>query len=159
MTSWNLQTLRLGLLTLRTPHAVWLAERLRFPAAVGTTTTFLLWWLVLVPIIYTVLPARHRHRFTALNKSPLLINLHVLNLVITAVDFHSWPRRLTELDLWVGVAVALGYMVFYLLALDRRGVQLYIVRRPAPIPRPRPPRPAPVPLHCCGADGRPLHRS
>ena len=44
---------------------------------------------VLVPIIYAVLPFKHRDRFTALNTSPLLINLHILNLGITLLDFTS----------------------------------------------------------------------
>ena len=42
-----------------------------------------------MPIIYAVLPSKHRERFTALNTSPLLINLHILNLVITLLDFTS----------------------------------------------------------------------
>ncbi len=103
VTSWNFQVVRLGLLTLRIPQSVWIAERLRFVCLAGHTTTFVVWWLVLVPIIYKVLPARRRTQFTALNTSPLLINLHVVNLAIAILDFTAAPRRLHLADLYIAV--------------------------------------------------------
>ena len=103
VTSWNFQVIRLGLLTLRTPKSIWIAERLRFVCLAGHTTTFVFWWLVLVPIIYKVLPARRRKQFTALNTSPLLINLHVINLAITMLDFTAAPRRLHLADFYIAV--------------------------------------------------------
>ena len=62
-------------------------------------------------VLRSVLPAANRDRFTALNTSPLLINVHVLNILITLLDFTSAPRHLTFLDLHVAVAVALIYIV------------------------------------------------
>ena len=103
VTSWNLQTLRLALLSLRTPQSVWVAERLRFVCIASHTTTFVIWWLVLVPIIYKVLPAPRRTQFTKLNTSPLLISLHIMNLAITVLDFAAAPRRLSLLDLYIAV--------------------------------------------------------
>ena len=103
VTSWNLQVLRFGLLTLHTPFSVWMAERLRFACIAGHTTTFMVWWLVLVPIIYMVLPAHRRTQFTALNTSSLLINLHVVNLAITILDFTAAPRRLSPVDFYIAV--------------------------------------------------------
>ena len=130
MTSWNLQTARLGLLATRTPWSVWLAERLRFPCIAGHSVTFLVWWSVLVPIIYVVLPQKHRSRFTALNTSPLLINVHLLNIGVTLLDFGTFPRRLTSLDLHLAISLAIVYLVFYLLCLDSKGIQLYIILTP-----------------------------
>ena len=63
----------------------------------------MIWWLVLVPIIYKVLPAARRTQFTKLNTSPLLISLHVINLAITVLDFAAAPRRLSLLDLYIAV--------------------------------------------------------
>ena len=65
--------------------------------------TFMVWGLVLVPIIYTVLPAHRRTQFTALNTSSLLINLHVVNLAITILDFTAAPRRLNPVDFYIAV--------------------------------------------------------
>eukprot|EP01047_Picozoa_sp_COSAG01_P027840 COSAG01_NODE_1851_length_9062_cov_44.766819_8_plen_200_part_00 len=148
---------RLGLLATRWAPCVWLAERLRFACLVMHSVTFSVWWMVLVPVIGTVLPIKHRARFVrtstvvrpsqstetqlgsgglfddgsaqaALNRSALLVHFHVINIVVAGADFCVWPRHLTPHDLFVAVAIAMAYLVFYLTCLDRRGFQLYIVR-------------------------------
>jgi hypothetical protein len=62
---WIVQTARLGLLAWQQPLAVWLAERLRFLSMAMNSTTFLIWWVILVPTIYTLLPSKHQTAFGA----------------------------------------------------------------------------------------------
>ena len=37
--------------------------------------------------------------------SPLLINVHLLNICVTLLDFYTFPRRLTNLDLHIAITV------------------------------------------------------
>lgn len=129
MISWTLLMLRHVTRALAAP--VSLQELLRFPAVAGATITVTVWWGVLVPAIYYFLPTpKARNWFVDLNLSPFLINVHALNLPLVMLDHALAPRPFTMTDLWVGFAVGVGYLVFYLLCLDARGVHFYIILSP-----------------------------
>lgn len=132
ITSWNLLTLRLVSSSLQNYSSLFraISRFLRFPALAGTTVTFTIWWLVLFPLIYTASDTAHRKQFLEFNASFLLINIHLLNMPICAMEFLLSGVRLTYFDLYIGFVVALAYMLFYLNVLDPRGVHLYIILTP-----------------------------
>ena len=135
VTSWNLMAFRLifaylsdaGLHSLRP-----VASFLKFPALVGCTITVFIWWSALVPLIAYLL--RHNEKdqsiFLRFNLSFGLINLHLFNLPITAVEFLWTSTPLTFFDLWCGYFVALLYCLFYLNVLDPLGLHFYIIFSP-----------------------------
>lgn len=87
--------------------------------------------MVLVPVISAHMPdALSRKKFGIFNRSFPLLNLHLLNLPLCAIEFMACARCLTFFDLWVGLAVAFVYMMFYLNVLDRLGLHFYIVFTP-----------------------------
>ena len=108
------------------------ANSLRFPALVGNSVTVVVWWLVLTPIIDFLL--RHdvdaRTRFRRFNISPLLLNIHFLNLPIVAAEFLWTGESLQATDLWFGLLAGLLYLGFYLLVLDAAGFHFYIILTP-----------------------------
>jgi hypothetical protein len=137
LTSWNLMTLRL--LTSYLAGAGFesmevVADVLRFPALAGCSITVSIWWLVLVPIIdHLVSKDKDGHGrafFWKWNLSPMLLNVHLLNLPIVAVEFLVSKSALTFFDLWVALLVALGYCMLYLNVLDPRGLHFYIIFTP-----------------------------
>lgn len=144
MQSWTLMTTRyvLGTLELHdsgSPDPVgWrrvvsrLNEALRFPCLVQNSVTVVVWWLVLTPIIMLQYgkDARRRAAFNRFNFSFALLNFHGMNLPLAAADHLLNPRRLLPSDLWLAVASATGYVLFYLSVLDARGIHLYIILSP-----------------------------
>jgi hypothetical protein len=129
MVSWCFLTARHLLQALDAP--IFVREVLRFPALVGAFTTTLVWWLILVPVIYYVIPtATEKAGFVKFNFSPFLINVHLLNFPLCLIDNALSPRQLVATDLWVGILVALSYIMFYLLVLDANGVHFYIIFSP-----------------------------
>ena len=138
VTSWNLLAFRLltsGLASAtKSPLLAAVSLALRFPALVGACITVSVWWIVLVPIIYYLLkePARRRG-FLSFNFSPMLLNLHFLNLPIAMVDFLSSStstHTLKFFDLWMGFIIMFIYILFYLNVLDPSGLQFYPVFTP-----------------------------
>lgn len=136
--SWNLATLRnvfafvggLGIDSV-SPHFQLVADVIRFPALVGCSITVFVWWFVLVPIAHIFSgTAVNRKRFWDFNLSFPLLNLHLLNLPLCAVEFLASSRCLAFFDLWTALLVAFVYVMFYLNVLDAMGVHLYICFTP-----------------------------
>jgi len=135
VTSWNLMAFRfltayfsdLGfkLMTL-------LADFLKFPALVGCTITVLVWWFVLVPLCAYFLRKKPEDQigFLYFNFSLPLLNLHLLNLPLSAIEFLWTANSLSFFDLWCGYFIALLYCLFYLNVLDPLGMHFYIIFSP-----------------------------
>ena len=92
-------------------------------------------WLVLVPIISYCLSCdksnpHAQQLFWKWNTSAALLNVHLLNLPLIAVDFLGSGSRLVFFDLWTAFVVALLYVVFYLNVLDANGLHFYIILTP-----------------------------
>jgi hypothetical protein len=137
LTSWNLMTLRMitsYLSGLNIPGMSWVADLLRYPALIGCTITVSIWWLVLVPLIDLLLQydkkRDSRAFFWKFNLSPMLLNVHLLNLPLVAIEFLHARKSLNFFDLWVGLAVALLYCIFYLNVMDPLGLHFYIIFSP-----------------------------
>jgi hypothetical protein len=109
-----------------------IAQSLRFPALVGCTITVTVWWLILTPLIHTLLDdPKKRKGFWTFNLSPMLINVHGLNIVMAAIEFlYAKESSLNFFDLWISFVIVLAYMIFYLLVLDARGLHFYIIFTP-----------------------------
>eukprot|EP01036_Dinobryon_divergens_P027065 gene27065-35777_t len=88
------------------------ASFLKFPALVGCTNE------------------KDLSVFLHFNLSFGLVNLHLFNLPITAVEFLWTSTPLTFFDLWCGFFVALLYCLFYLNVLDPLGLHFYIIFSP-----------------------------
>ena len=73
-----------------------------------------------------------RKGFWKFNASFLLINLHLLCLPLVALEFWLSADSLVFFDLWVGMFSAFLYMLWYLLVLDPKGLQFYIILTPRP---------------------------
>ena len=137
LTSWNLMSLRLFSSYLAghaVPGAGLLADLLRYPSLIGCTVTVTVWWIILVPLIDFLLSQgksrEDRIFFWKWNLAPVLINVHLLNLPIIAIDFLASGVALTFFDLWVALTVAFLYCMFYLNVLDPRGLHFYIIFSP-----------------------------
>jgi hypothetical protein len=74
--------------------------------------------------------AKGRERFWKFNTSFGLINLHLLNLPMCAIEFLAARKCLNFFDLWVSLVIALCYVLFYLNVLDANGFHFYIVFTP-----------------------------
>ncbi|CAJ1390060.1 unnamed protein product [Effrenium voratum] len=128
-TCWSYALLNLHLLL----HAVQLprsAEILRFPVLAMATVTTFVWWLVLVPILVSLTEGKSRKEFIKLNFSFFLVNMHLFNFPLALAGHLLAPRKLVFADFWVAAVIAILYLLFYLLALDPRGVHLYIILTP-----------------------------
>lgn len=134
LTSWNLMVGRLLFAYLGQYSAIaqTIADGLRFPALVFNSCTVILWWTVFVPLIDYLLRTDpdERRRFRKLNISPLLINIHFLNLPIVAAEFLWTGQPLRGTDLWFGQLFGFLYLSFYLLVMDAAGFHYYIIMTP-----------------------------
>lgn len=135
MTSWNLLTLRLLTSYLGDLGYEWafnLSQLILFPALVGCTVTCTIWWLVLTPLISSLLQKKKKDhtQFWKWNTSFMLINLHGMMLVFAAIDYVYCGRHLEVCDLWLALLIAFVYVVFYLLVLDPQGLHFYIILTP-----------------------------
>lgn len=138
VTSWNLIIIRfLSSYIINTDYGKdiqwisYLAYMTKYPSLVGACITVFVWWLFLVPIICTCLDDSDRKtKFIKFNCGFLLLNLHLLNLPIVAVEFISSGMLLSFFDLWVGYVVAFLYILFYLNVLDARGLHFYVIFTP-----------------------------
>ena len=133
ITSWNVLTARLLAVSLSHWHPPLrsVARVLKFPAVLMSTVTCSVWWCVLVPVIYSLLPGQKaRGDFMKFNFSPFLLHIHGVNLPVAMMDFVAHGIKLTFFDLYCGVVISYIYMLFYLNVLDPAGVQIYIVFTP-----------------------------
>mmetsp|Transcript_32440 Transcript_32440/g.51990 ORF Transcript_32440/g.51990 Transcript_32440/m.51990 type:complete len:276 (-) Transcript_32440:18-845(-) len=147
MMSWTLFTLRYLFSSLHhsdfgISYFYLLSEALRFPALVCNSITITVWWIVLVPAIYLFIRCKGKDKtlarsnsrqFLKWNFSPMLLNIHLLNLPLSAMDHMLYPRMLTSFDLWMGLIVAISYVLFYLFYLDPLGLHFYhVILSPRP---------------------------
>lgn len=138
LTSWNLMTLRLIMSYLSgigVPGAAVVADLVRFPALAGCSITVAVWWVILVPLIDHLLgknvrSPEGRDSFWKWNLSPMLLNVHLINLPIVALEFLYTGVPLNFSDLWAALLVAFLYCLFYLNVLDPRGLHFYIIFTP-----------------------------
>lgn len=135
LTSWNLVAVRLISAFLASWGLEWfalIADLVRFPALVGCSVTFFVWWLVLFPLIDHLLKssAAERKVFWSWNFSFTLVNVHILNLPIVLIEFIWSARHFTFFDLHMGLTVAFLYCLFYLNVLDPMGLHFYIILSP-----------------------------
>lgn len=138
LTSWNLMSLRLITAYLagsHVPGAAVVADFLRFPALAGCSITVFVWWVVLVPLIDHLLitnihSPEGRAAFWKWNLSPMLLNVHAINLPLVGVEFLYSGIPLNFFDLWAALLIAFLYCLFYLNVLDPRGLHFYIIFTP-----------------------------
>jgi|EP01047_Picozoa_sp_COSAG01_P015081 hypothetical protein len=135
MQSWALLTVRLGAAGMGRwwRSASWLAELLRYPSIVQHSTVFIVWWLVLVPVIHQLVLPREgdeRAKFRRFNASFVLVNVHLLNMFAAVLDFTVDSQPLSLFQLWVTLLMGGGYLLFYLLHCDAKGLHLYIIFTP-----------------------------
>ena len=129
MVSWCMTSLRYALIFCGLAGRV--TSMLRFPSLAQHSTVVTVWWLVLVPIFGGTMPKAARQKFFRFNMKPFLLCVHLLDLPLAVVDAcFLTPRRLTFADLWLAVAVAFAYAIFYLVCLDPRGLHFYIILSP-----------------------------
>lgn len=108
-----------------------LSRSAKYPALIGNFVTVVVWWSMLVPLIYSLIKSKEGKRgFLLFNVSPMLLNIHFLNLPLAALEFIYSAQPLTLFDLWSGYAVAFAYVMFYLNVLDKKGWHFYIVFTP-----------------------------
>lgn len=131
MTSWNLLWIRMFLTAVGDTKFMRIARYFKFPALAGCTITVAVWWSILVPLIHFLMnDKKKQHEFWTFNTSFLLLNIHLMNLPIAAAEFYLSSSRLVFFDLWMGLMVSFIYIMFYLGALDSRGIHLYIILTP-----------------------------
>lgn len=138
LTSWNLMTLKLVSSYLASKNIIGMnviANIVRYPALVGCSITVVIWWFVLVPIISYCLYIDKTNpsgfsMFWKWNTSIPLINVHLINLPLIAIDFLGSRQLLTFFDLWISLLIALLYILFYLNVLDANGLHFYIILTP-----------------------------
>ena len=100
MMSWNLFTGRYFVTALLHFGCSWewlftVSEVLRFPALVCNSITVSVWWLIIFPSIALFIPSKTgRKEFFKFNRSAFLINVHLLNLPLAALDHLADPRML-----------------------------------------------------------------
>jgi hypothetical protein len=134
LTSWNLLTVRMLSAYLASSgfSTQFIADATRFPALVMCTLTVFIWWGILVPLIHHLLRSNIRElkSFWEFNCSLPLINVHLLNLPLIAIEFLSSKQALTFFDLYSALFIALVYVLFYLNVLDPLGLHFYIILTP-----------------------------
>eukprot|EP00956_Cyclotella_meneghiniana_P042242 scaffold248397_cov82-Cyclotella_meneghiniana.AAC.2 len=126
-------------LILRINHAM------RFPAIASASITFLIWNVVLFPIIYNYGfdSKEKKANFLKFNCAFRMVQQHVCNIIyavmntIVSVTINdnndngdNRPVLFQTDDLWRGAASIFLYGIFYLLVLDRIGVHIYPVFSP-----------------------------
>ena len=126
-------------LLLRINHAM------RFPAIASASITFLIWNVVLFPIIYNYGfdSKEKKANFLKFNCAFRMVQQHVCNIIyavmntIVSVTINdnndngdNRPVLFQTDDLWRGAASIFLYGIFYLLVLDRIGVHIYPVFSP-----------------------------
>ena len=62
--------------------------------------------------------------------TPFLINVHLLNLPLAAVEHLVNPRLLVPRDIWTSIAFSMAYFVVYMCVLDANGLHFYIILSP-----------------------------
>jgi hypothetical protein len=87
----------------RSAHMV--STALTGPLLMASALTVTVWWLVLMPVLTALLSGSRRDAFLRFNFSFVLLNLHLFNVVMAAVEFLASSRSLSQFDLWTGFYV------------------------------------------------------
>ncbi|ETO24554.1 hypothetical protein RFI_12599 [Reticulomyxa filosa] len=141
MMSWSLFTLRylLGVAYVCYPtvhHTYYGYELLRFPALLCNSMTVSIWWLILVPLLVFHMKRTHPHAITPFfkfNRSFVMINIHILNLPLSALDHIVSSRKLIYFDLWIALCIGIIYVCIYLFIMEPKGMHFYhVVLSPRP---------------------------
>ena len=113
---------------------------LRFPALASASITFVVWNVVLFPLIYNYAFDKEEKRlnFLRFNCNFRMVQQHmcniiyaVLNAVVSMKESGSGrPIQFDHDDLWRGAASIFLYGIFYIAILDRIGVHIYPVFSP-----------------------------
>eukprot|EP00977_Amphora_coffeiformis_P017368 scaffold5610_cov157-Amphora_coffeaeformis.AAC.2 len=134
--SWTLLWMRHGLCVLA-PWAPWAArwaEYTRFPMICSATVTFVVWNVILMPVIYQVgmKTPEKKKGFLKFCFSFRLLQLHGFNIVYCIINvlWASPARQLETLDLLAALASVLVYMMWYLCCMDRLGIHFYPIFSP-----------------------------
>ena len=133
--SWTLIMARYGLSVL-VPFLPSLApfnEYLRFAMLLQTTIVFVMWNFAILPAIYmTMKHGTAKQNFLKFCFTFTLVQLHICNLPLAIMNgiWGSPTRELNQVDFGVALLLALQYMIFYLLVLDRMGMHLYFIFSP-----------------------------
>jgi hypothetical protein len=108
------------------------AECLRFPMLAMAWVTTTVWWIVLVPLMSVFMPGGTpaRWKFLKFNLSFFLLNVHLFELPLAMISHNLTWRPLIFFDLWSSLVIALLYVLFYLLVLDKNGLHFYIFLSP-----------------------------
>ena len=116
-------------------------EHMRVPSVSQHLVVTLIWWCILVPLFTAMQISSHPNdrvaqrravlQFLRWNCSPLLLHVHLFNVVFGCFDhFVLFPRIVSLFDLWAGCVGALLYLLFYLGVLDRNGIHVYVILNP-----------------------------
>ena len=115
-------------------------KMLRFPALASASITFVVWNVVLFPLIYNFAFDKEEKRlnFLRFNCNYRMVQQHmcniiyaVLNTVVSMKESGSEkPILFDHDDLWRGAATIFLYGIFYIVILDRIGVHIYPVFSP-----------------------------
>jgi hypothetical protein len=99
--------------------------------------TFIVWWAVLFPGGMLLLRGRARAGFLKMQREWGMVNIHGLNLALAVVQGllvlpygSERAEPLCFFDLWIAVACAVAYLVFYIAYLEPSGAHLYIILSP-----------------------------
>ena len=118
------------------PTARLWADWMRFPVAFSATTTFVLWNLLIFPIIYVfgMKTTKKRRAFLKFCFSFRMVNIHFVNMLLCCLNCGTWAnppsRPLDWFDFYLGFAYSMVYITWYLCVLDRLGVHFYPIFSP-----------------------------
>jgi len=133
MWSWALIAIRFLAIFVgeNVPIIHFLGEFSHGPALINAVIVFVVWWMVLFPMIFFVLKSKKdRDFFFKFNASFNLINVHAVNIVLAYLIRTFIPRSLVLYDLWSTLTVSLFYTLLYLFIFDMNGYHFYIILSP-----------------------------
>jgi hypothetical protein len=109
-------------------------ELTRYPMLIMCSTTFVVWNLILMPFIYFFFmkDEEKRRNFLLYFTRFRLVQIHFFNIVFAYLNaFRASPLRpLALADFMAAWTIAVLYMLWYLLVLDRVGVHIYPIFSP-----------------------------
>ena len=110
------------------------AEFSRFPVACSSTCTFVIWNAVIFPYAYLIglKTEEQKKRFFQFAFSFRLVQIHFFNIVFCVLNilWASPPRSLEWVDFALAFSLAIVYILWYLMLMDRLGVHFYPVFTP-----------------------------
>lgn len=108
-------------------------ELLRYPVLSQATITFIVWNLILAPVIYSSIKNEERRkRFVKYFTNFRLMQLHFFNIFFAVFSgVYGTPARFfVWTDLLVASLLGTQYFLFYIFVLDRLGLHFYMIFSP-----------------------------